>query len=66
MICKGAALSIVFLAGNSEGLEAWRRLTEMNEPKMRTRFVLVDEIKFQNVSAQITPIEAEDPLADAC
>ena len=37
-ICKGAALQIVFLAGDSEGLEAWRQLTEKYEPKMRTRF----------------------------
>ena len=37
MICKGAALNIVFLAGDSEGLEAWRQLTEKYEPKMRTR-----------------------------
>ena len=28
MICKGAALNIVFLAGDSKGLEAWRQLTE--------------------------------------
>ena len=34
----GAALNIVFLAGDSEGLEAWRLLTEKCEPKMRTRF----------------------------
>ena len=38
MICEGAALNIVFLAGDSEGLEAWRQLTEKYEPKMRTRF----------------------------
>ena len=38
MICKGAALNIVFLAGDSEGLEAWRQRTEKYEPKMRTRF----------------------------
>ena len=38
MICNGAALNIVFLAGDSEGLEAWRQLTEKFEPKMRTRF----------------------------
>ena len=39
MICNGGALSsIVFLAGNSEGLEAWRQLTEKYELKMRTRF----------------------------
>ena len=38
MICKGAALNVVFLAGDSEGLEAWRQLTEKYEPKMRTRF----------------------------
>ena len=38
MICKGAALNIVFLAGDSEGLEAWRQLTEKYEPKVRTRF----------------------------
>ena len=37
MICKGAALNTVFLAGDSEGLEAWRQLTEKYEPKMRTR-----------------------------
>ena len=37
MICKGAALNTVFLAGDSEGLEAWRQLTEKYEP-MRTRF----------------------------
>ena len=38
MICKGAAVNTVFLAGDSEGLEAWRQLTEKCEPKMRTRF----------------------------
>ena len=38
MICKDAALNIVFLAGDNEGLEAWRQLTEKYEPKMRTRF----------------------------
>ena len=38
MICKGAAHNVVFLAGDSEGLEAWRQLTEKYEPKMRTRF----------------------------
>ena len=38
MICKCAALNIVVLAGDSEGLEAWRQLTEKYEPKMRTRF----------------------------
>ena len=38
MICKRAALNIVFLAGDSKGLEAWRQLTEKYEPKMRTRF----------------------------
>ena len=32
MICKGAALNTVFLAGDSEGLEAWRQLTEKYEP----------------------------------
>ena len=38
MICTGAALNIVFPAGDREGLEAWRQLTEKYEPKMRTRF----------------------------
>ena len=38
MICKGVALNTVFLAGDSESLEAWRPLTEKYEPKMRTRF----------------------------
>ena len=38
MICKGAALSTVFLARDSEGLEGSRQLTEKFEPKMRTRF----------------------------
>ena len=38
MICKGAALNTVFLTGDSEGLEAWRQLTENYEPKTRTRF----------------------------
>ena len=37
-ICKGAALNTLFLAGDSEGLESWRQLTEKIEPKMRTRF----------------------------
>ena len=37
MICKGAPLNIVFLAGDTEGLEAWRQLTE-NYELMRTRF----------------------------
>ena len=38
MICKGAALDTVFLAGDSEGLEAWRQLTGKYERNMRTRF----------------------------
>ena len=38
MICKGAGLNTVFLAGDSEGLEAWRQLTEKYRPKMRTPF----------------------------
>ena len=38
MICKGAPLNIVFLAGDSEDHESWRQLTEKYEPKMRTRF----------------------------
>ena len=38
MICKGTALNIVFFAGDSEGLPAWRQLSEKYEPKMRTRF----------------------------
>ena len=37
-ICKGAALTIAFLAGDSEGLEAWKQLTEKYEAKIRTRF----------------------------
>ena len=37
LICKGAVPNIVFLVGDSEGLEAWRQLTEKYEPKMRTR-----------------------------
>ena len=28
----------MFLAGDNEGLEGWRQLTEKYEPKMRTRF----------------------------
>ena len=38
MICKGAGFDTVFLAGDSEGLDAWRQLTEKYEPEMRTRF----------------------------
>ena len=34
MICK----KIAFLAGDSDGLEAWRQLTETYEPKVRKRF----------------------------
>ena len=30
LTCKGAAINIVFLARDSEGLEAWRQLTEKN------------------------------------
>ena len=37
-ICKCAALNTVFWAGESEGLEAWRQLTEKYEPKIRTQF----------------------------
>ena len=33
-----STLNIVFLAKDSESLEAWRQLTEKYEPKMRTRF----------------------------
>ena len=39
MICKGSALHTMFLAGGSEGLEAWRQLTEKYEPKMRKNSV---------------------------
>ena len=38
VICEGAVLNIVFLAGDREDLEALRQLTEKYEPKMRTRF----------------------------
>ena len=38
LICQGAALNIVLLAGDGEGLEAWRRMSEKYEPKMRTLF----------------------------
>ena len=37
-ICKGAALNIVFLAGDSEGVQTRPQPTEKHEPKMRTRF----------------------------
>ena len=36
---QGADLDIVFLAGDCEGLEAWRQLTEQYELRMITRFV---------------------------
>ena len=38
LVCKGAALNVVILAGGGEGLEAWRQLTEKYEPKMTGRF----------------------------
>ena len=38
MICKGAALNTVFLAGDRGGLESWRQPTEKYEPKMGTPF----------------------------
>ena len=38
MIWKGVALNTMFLAGDSEDLEAWRQLTKKYESKMRTRF----------------------------
>ena len=64
MICKGAVLKIVFLAGNSEGLEAWRQLTEKHEPKMRTRFAgqlrSILSFSFQNdTTERITAWERE-------
>ena len=39
MQCNGAALNIAFLAGDSEGLEAWRKLAGEYETKMWARFV---------------------------
>ena len=64
MICKGAALNIVFLAGDSEGLEAWRQLTENYESKMRTRFAgqLMSILSFsleRETTEQITAWERE-------
>ena len=43
-ICNGAALNTVFLAGDSEGLEAWRQLTEKYELKMRTQFCSTTDV----------------------
>ena len=64
MICKGAALNIVFLTGDSEGLKAWRQLTEKYEPKMRTRFAgqLMSILSFSfqgDTSERITAWERE-------
>ena len=64
MICKGAALNTVFLAGDSEGLEAWRQLTEKYEPKMRTRLAgqLMSILSFSlqgDTSERITAWERE-------
>ena len=64
MICKGAALNSVFLAGDSEGLEAWRQLTEKYEPKMRTRLAgqLMSILSFSlqgDTSERITAWERE-------
>ena len=64
MICKGAALKTVFLTGDSEGLEAWRQLTEKYDPKMRTRFAgqLMSILSFSlqgNTTERITAWERE-------
>ena len=64
MICGGAALDIVFLAGDSGGLEAWRQLTEKYEPKIRTRFAgqLMSILSFSfqgDTTEQITAWERE-------
>ena len=63
MICKGAALNTVFLAGDSEGLEAWRQLTEKYEPKMRTRFAgqLVSILSFSVQGVTIERLIAWEP-----
>ena len=64
MICTVAALNIVFLAGDSKGLEASRRLTGQYEPKMRTRFArqLVSILSFSfqgDTTERITAWERE-------
>ena len=63
MICKGAALNTVFLAGDSEGLEAWRQQTGKYEPKTRTRFarqLMILSFSFQGDAAErITAWERE-------
>ena len=64
MICKGAALNTVLLAGDSEGLEAWRQLTEKYEPEMRTRFAgqLMSTLSFSlqgDTTERITAWERE-------
>ena len=61
MICKRAALYIVFLAGDSE---AWRQLTAKYEPKMRTRFAgqLMSTLSFSlqgDTSERITAWERQ-------
>ena len=64
MICKGAALNIVFLAGDNGGLEAWRLLREKYEPKMRTRYAgqMMSILSFslqENAAERITAWERE-------
>ena len=54
----------MFLAGDSEGLEAWRQLTEKYEPKMRTHFssqlVSILSFSFQgDATERITAWERE-------
>ena len=67
VICKGAALNTVFLAGDSEGLEAW--LTEKYEPKIRTRFAgqLMSILSFSlqgDTTERITAWERETATYD--
>ena len=38
MLCKNTALQIAVGAGRGEGLEAWKRLVERYEPRLRTRY----------------------------
>ena len=64
MICKFAALNIVFLARDNEDFEAWRLLTEKYEPKKTTRYAgqLMSILSFSlqgNTAERITAWERE-------
>ena len=71
-ICKGVALNTVFLAGDIEGLEAWRQLTEKFEPNTVCRainvhlFLADGSVRWQRTNATVARLMMMKSRLEQC